>query len=79
MDDNSYRTTSAECRERERLESDLYNNVRHAAEVHRQVRRYVRKIAQPGIKLWDMCTSLEDSVRALIEEKGLEVRVPMVA
>jgi hypothetical protein len=72
-DDNAYRTTATECRERERLEADLYNNVRQAAEVHRQVRKYVRTIAKPGVKLFDMCERLEDCVRRLIEEKGLEV------
>jgi len=72
-DDNAYRTTATECRERERLEADLYNNVRQSAEVHRQVRKYVRTIAKPGVKLFDMCERLEDCVRRLIEEKGLEV------
>ena len=74
-DDNTYRTTSAECRERERLEADMYNSVRQAAEVHRQVRKYVQTIAQPGIKLFDLCERLEACVRQLIEEKGLEVRL----
>jgi methionyl aminopeptidase len=34
---NRYRTTSAEKRELERLESDSYEDLRLAAEVHRQV------------------------------------------
>ena len=74
-DANTYRTTSAECRERERLEADMYNNVRQAAEVHRQVRKYVQTIAVPGVKLFDLCERLEACVRQLIEEKGLEVRL----
>jgi hypothetical protein len=37
-DDNLWRKTSAEMREQERLEKPLYENVRQAAEVHRQVR-----------------------------------------
>ena len=71
---NSYRTTSAECRERERLDADMYNDVRKASEVHRAVRKYIKKIAVPGIKLIDLCETLEDSVRKLIEEKGLQAR-----
>jgi len=72
---NAYRTTSAECRERERLESDLYNSVRKAAEVHRAVRRYMKRVAVPGVRLYDMCETLEGCVRRLIEEKGLEARL----
>lgn len=36
-DDNLWRTTSEEKRELERLQKPLYNSVRRAAEVHRQV------------------------------------------
>ena len=36
-----------------------------------QVRKYIRSIAKPGIKLIDMCECLEDSVRNLIEARGL--------
>lgn len=71
---NSYRTTSAECRERERLDADMLNDVRKAAEVHRAVRRYIRKVAVPGVRLFDMCETLENSVRALIQERGLQAR-----
>ena len=62
------------CRERERLDADMYNSVRKASEVHREVRKYVKKIAVPGVRLFDMCETLENSVRALIQEKGLQVR-----
>eukprot|EP00976_Prorocentrum_cordatum_P094954 1189992-Prorocentrum_minimum.AAC.1 len=72
-DDNLWRTTSAEKRELERLEADLYNDVRQASEVHRQVRKHIQKIAQPGIRLFDMCEQLEQCTRNLIEERGLTV------
>lgn len=45
--------------------------MRQAAEVHRQVRSYVRTIAKPGILMTDLCQQLEDAVRALIDESGL--------
>jgi len=35
----------------------------------------VQKIAQPGIKLFDMCESLEQCTRNLIEERGLQAGV----
>jgi len=47
---------------------------RKASEVHRTVRTYIRKIAVPGVRLIDMCETLEESVRKLISEKGLQVR-----
>ena len=53
----------------------MYNDVRKAAEVHRAVRKYIKKIAVPGVKLIDLCETLEDSVRKLIEEKGLQARL----
>jgi methionyl aminopeptidase len=36
------------------------------------VRKYIQKIAKPGILLFDMCETLEDSVRKLIEARGLD-------
>jgi methionyl aminopeptidase len=66
VDNNSFRTTSAEMRERERIESDLYNTVREAAEVHRRVRSYMKKYIQPGVKLIDMCEQLENANRAMV-------------
>lgn len=41
----------------------------------RQVRRYVHTIAKPGIPMVELCERLEDSVRALIEENGLEAGI----
>ena len=42
--------TEAERRDRERsLQVDLYEKVRHASEVHRQVRRHAQSFIQPGI------------------------------
>jgi len=52
----------------------MLNDVRKAAEVHRAVRRYIRKVAVPGVRLFDMCETLENSVRALIQERGLQAR-----
>ena len=43
---------------------------RASAEVHRQVRRYAQSFIKPGIKLYDMCSKIEDKVRELIREEG---------
>ncbi|CAA0820375.1 Methionine aminopeptidase 2B [Striga hermonthica] len=74
-DDNLWRITSEEKRELERLEKPLYNAVRQAAEVHRQVRQYIRKILKPGMLMTDLCETLENTVRKLITENGLQAGI----
>lgn len=68
------RETDAEKREKERaleVEGGLYERVRNACEVHRQVRRYAQSYIEPGIKLVDMCERLEESNRLLVKEQGM--------
>jgi methionyl aminopeptidase len=63
------------CRARERSQNEeLYDSVRHAAEVHRQVRHHAQSFIKPGIKLVDMCEQIEECNRRLVKENGLEVR-----
>ena len=40
-----------------------------------QVRTYIRTIAKPGIRMIDLCETLEDSVRQLIRVNGLEAGI----
>eukprot|EP00871_Galdieria_phlegrea_P000247 jgi/Galph1/1222/GphlegSOOS_G5924.1 len=75
QDRNSYRITSEELKEREKLESDLYKNIRRAAEAHRRVRQYILPHIKPGIKLIDMCEKLENASRIFIEEEGLKAGI----
>jgi len=57
-----------EARERERLASNVHNTVRKAAEVHRRVRKYaLDELIKPGVKLIDMCESLENATRTYLE------------
>ncbi|TVU49084.1 hypothetical protein EJB05_00375 [Eragrostis curvula] len=74
-DDNLWRTTSEEKRELERLQKPMYNSVRRAAEVHRQVRKYMRSIIKPGMLMIDLCETLENMVRKLIKENGLQAGI----
>ena len=71
------RVTEAERREKERLNNmpELYQSVRHASEVHRQVRHYAQSFIQPGIKLADMCERLENTNRLLVRENGLQAGI----
>ena len=72
LESNSHRLSSAELRAQERLQSDLYSKLRHASEVHRQVRHYAQSFIRPGIRLIDMCERLEECNRLLVQENGLE-------
>ncbi|KAJ1341376.1 hypothetical protein BSLG_004106 [Batrachochytrium salamandrivorans] len=65
----------AEKREQERLHADIYNDVRHAAEVHRQVRSYAQKKIQPGMSMIEICEMIENGTRTLIQEKGLDAGI----
>lgn len=65
------REGKAEKKASDRLQHDIYSKVRHAAEVHRQVRKYAQSFIEPGIKLADMCERLEQKNRDLVEEQGL--------
>ena len=72
LDSNVHRISSEELRQQERLQSDLYAKLRHASEVHRQVRHSAQSFIKPGIKLIDMCERLEETNRLLVQEHGLE-------
>ena len=69
-DHNTYRTTDEELRAIELANSDLYECMREASEVHRQVRSYANQLLVPGAKLIDVCTKLEDMNRLLVGENG---------
>ena len=49
-----------------------YYNIRRAAEVHRQVRKYVREYIKPGLTMTEIVETIENGTRALVEENGLE-------
>ena len=69
------RTTAAELRYSGRRlfeDSAFLNDYRQAAEVHRQVRYWVQQSTKPGQTLTDIATGIEDGVRALLGNPGLE-------
>jgi len=72
---NAYRTTSEELRLNERLHANILEDVRLAAEVHRQTRKFAQTIIKPGIRLIDMCNQIEDMNRKLIQENGLKAGI----
>lgn len=48
-----------------------FNDLRQAAEVHRQVRQYARKTIKPGMTMTEIAELIENATRALVEEDGL--------
>jgi methionyl aminopeptidase len=73
---NTWRTTSEEKRHEERMINEdpveTYNNIRRAAEVHRQVRSHARKFIRPGMTMTEIANNIEDGTRALVEAEGFE-------
>ncbi|KAM4056645.1 metallopeptidase family M24 domain-containing protein [Hirsutella rhossiliensis] len=53
-------------------DSAFLNDYRKAAEVHRQVRQSVQQTVKPGQTLTDIAVGIEDGVRALLGNAGLE-------
>ena len=56
----------------DKAQLDMYNEVRQAAEAHRQTRQHIQRFAKPGMKMIDICEELEKTSRLLIKERGLE-------
>ena len=71
MYSNRFRITSEEKRAAERLQEHEYNDVRKAAEVHRRVRAHIQKVIKPGISMIELCETIENGTRKLVEENGL--------
>ncbi|XP_033114538.1 methionine aminopeptidase 2-like [Anneissia japonica] len=68
----AWRTTNEEKRALERMQEDVYSDVRQAAEAHRQVRNYVQGFIKPGLKMIDICERLEAASRKVINENGMK-------
>ncbi|KAF5026672.1 hypothetical protein F66182_1221 [Fusarium sp. NRRL 66182] len=74
-DVNTARTTAAEFRHlgRRHIEDPvILNDYRKAAEVHRQVRQWAQDSIKPGQTLIDIANGIEDGVRALLDNQGIE-------
>jgi methionyl aminopeptidase len=73
--ENTARVTADEVRyhSRRHLADDTFlNDYRKAAEIHRQVRRWTQDTVRPGQTLTDIAVGIEDGVRALLDNSGLE-------
>jgi methionyl aminopeptidase len=72
---NHSRTTAQELRHLSavrNMDDEFLRDYRQAAEVHRQVRQHVQRIAKPGVTMSHIAQEVEDGVRALSGHPGLE-------
>nr|CCC93362.1 putative methionine aminopeptidase 2 [Trypanosoma congolense IL3000] len=69
---NTFRHSSEEKRAMERASEEQVQDLRHAAEVHRQVRRYAQSFIKPGISLISMTDRIEKKLEELIVKDGLK-------
>ncbi len=72
LSENLMRITDAERRANERSNDcfEAWNDLRRAAEVHRQVRSYAQKVVKPGMSMTDIADVIENGTRSLVEEDG---------
>lgn len=54
---------------------EYYNDLRRAAEVHRQVRKYAQSKIKPGMRMIDIVEMIENANRALVEEDGIKAGI----
>ncbi|XP_017774316.1 PREDICTED: methionine aminopeptidase 2 [Nicrophorus vespilloides] len=66
------RFTSEEKKALDRMQNDTYNEVRLAAEAHRQTRQHIQRWVKPGMTMIQICEELENTARKLIAENGLK-------
>lgn len=72
LESNTYRITSEEKRALDRLNHDMYNEYREAAEVHRQTRADIMKWLKPGMSMIDIVQRIEKSTSTLVKADGVK-------
>jgi len=74
-ENHTYRIGDAELAAKEQLTFNDLNDLRKAAECHRQVRKHAQRIIKPGMKIMDICNEIESTNRRLIEASGLDAGI----
>jgi len=69
---NTYRVTSEEKRAADKLQESMYNEIREAAEAHRQTRKYAQRFIKPGMSMIDIVQRIEACSERLIRKDGLK-------
>ncbi|CAH2107471.1 unnamed protein product [Euphydryas editha] len=66
------RFSSEEKRALDKMQNYMYQEIRQAAEAHRQTRKHMRNWIKPGMTMIEICEELESTARRLIGEDGLK-------
>ncbi|KAK7101782.1 methionine aminopeptidase 2-like [Littorina saxatilis] len=66
------RFTDEEKRALDRAQTYMYQEMRQAAEAHRQTRKYMQSYIKPGMTMIEICETLEGISRKTINESGLD-------
>jgi len=72
LDHNTYRISSKEKKDSEKLFAHEYKLARRGAETHRTVRKWLQSWVKPGMKMIDICEKTENKIRELMENDGIE-------
>jgi methionyl aminopeptidase len=72
---NSFRRSSKQKQAEDLLMEETLQEARHAAEVHRQARKWFQGWVKPGMKMIDVAEKLENKVRELIEDNKLKAGI----
>ena len=68
---NTYRTSSAEKKAQDALTEDMIQELREAAEVHRQVRIEFQNWVRPGLTMIELAQRIEQGTSSLLQKDGL--------
>ena len=69
---NASRYTDPECVQKDDMINEKIFCLRRAAVVHRQVRKYAQSVIKPGMKMVDICKSIETTLDYICEKEGIE-------
>ncbi|KAL9658730.1 hypothetical protein ABK040_005885 [Willaertia magna] len=72
LESNSKRFDSREEKQKDEMFDSIYQEARHAAEVHRTARQWFQGYVKPGMKVIDAAEALENKARELIEDNGIK-------
>jgi methionyl aminopeptidase len=70
----AWRSDSEEKKAAEKLMEDQIEDLRQAAEVHRQVRKHALSRIKPGMSMTELCETIENGTRALLDANGMGLR-----
>ena len=69
---SAWRKNNAELLQKETVQLEDYEDLRKAAEIHRQVRSHFRSLVKPGMSMVEICEIIENKSRELSKAEGLK-------